>query len=348
MVKWLKRLLPFSLVAITLAALTVLWADQKLSEPLNLVDDDYLLDLRPGTGFSAMAASLAADGVIAYPADILNVYARLTGSAGAIQSGEYRLPSGLNSYDLLALLVSGDVVRYRATLIEGWTFAEMVSYLAEHPELDKRFDPAQPLWAQLEVTAPLHENPEGLFFPDTYSFVKGATDTGIMKRAYRRMQAVLNQEWPKRSDNLPYDSPYEALIMASIVEKETGQPHERQRIAGVFVSRLEKNMRLQTDPTVIYGLPAAEKKNLRSRHLKDDSNPYNTYRHKGLPPTPIALPGRAAIHAALHPVQDGALFFVAKGDGSHQFSETLEQHQQAVRDYQLKRRKDYRSSPTKP
>ncbi|MAY36963.1 MAG: aminodeoxychorismate lyase [Spongiibacteraceae bacterium] len=347
MFKWLKRLLPLSLVFVTLAALVVLWADQQLTRPLNVAGDEYLLDLKPGTGFSSMARSLAADQLIDYPVELLSVYARFAGYAGAIQSGEYRLRPGLNSYDLLALLVSGEVVRYRATLIEGWTFADLTAYLAAHPDLDKRFDSNAPVWAQLGIDEPLHENPEGLFFPDTYSFVKGATDIGIMKRAYRRMLSVLDEEWAGRSEGLPFTDPYEALILASIVEKETGQPHERERIAGVFVSRLQKNMRLQTDPTVIYGLPQVERKNLRSRHLADASNPYNTYRRKGLPPTPIAMPGRAAIHAALHPLQDGALFFVAKGDGSHQFSETLEQHQQAVRDYQLQRRKDYRSSPAK-
>ena len=160
--------------------------------------------------------------------------------------------------------------------------------------------------------------------------------------------AILEEEWQGRAPYLPYQTPYEALIMASIVERETGLPQERGEIAGVFVRRLQTGMKLQTDPTVIYGLGQAFDGNLRRRHLVDESNPYNSYRHKGLPPTPIALPGRAAIHAALHPVDGTALFFVARGDGGHVFSTTLAEHQRAVRKYQLQRRKDYRSSPEKP
>jgi UPF0755 protein len=162
------------------------------------------------------------------------------------------------------------------------------------------------------------------------------------------MLAVLAEEWQHRSQPLPYESPYEALIMASIVERETGLPDERGEIAGVFVRRLQRNMRLQTDPTVIYGLGEEFDGNLRRVHLLDQSNPYNTYRHRGLPPTPIALPGRAAIHAALHPQEGKTLFFVARGDGGHYFSETLAEHERAVRKYQLQRREDYRSAPTRP
>ncbi|WP_372797865.1 endolytic transglycosylase MltG [Litorivivens sp.] len=345
MVKWIKRCFAVALAVGTLGALGVLWANHKLAQPLNIASSDYMLMIESGTGFSEMSARLEVEGLIGFPPIVLNLYARLSETEGAIQSGEYLLHSGLNSYDLVDLLTRGDVVRYRATLIEGWTFAEVLNYLSNHPNLEQHYDPQKTVWSQIGVESPLNAHPEGLFFPDTYSFVRGATDVGILSRAYQQMVQVVETEWARRAEGLPYETPYDALIMASIVEKETGQPHERDRIAGVFVTRLQKNMRLQTDPTVIYGLPQDERRNIRSRHLKDATNPYNTYRHSGLPPTPIAMPGQAAIHAALNPLQDGALFFVAKGDGSHQFSETLDQHRQAVRDYQLKRREDYRSAP---
>lgn len=343
--KWLRRVASFLLLAITLAALLVLWANHELSRPLMPDEADPRLDLAPGTGFSAVTAQLARDGIIDYPPRLLDLYARLSGKASQIRAGEYAFRPGMNSYDLLDLLLSGDVIRYRVTLVEGKTYRDALKALAAHKKLQASVDPSQPLWPQLGVDAPLAEHPEGLFFPDTYSFVKGDTDVSILQRAYWRMLEILDREWVGRAEGLPYENPYQALIMASIVEKETGHPDERERIAGVFISRLQRNMRLQTDPTVIYGLGEAYEGNLRRRHLQDDSNRYNTYRQHGLPPTPIALPGWASIHAALNPLQDGSLYFVARGDGSHQFSKSLEEHQQAVRDYQLRRRDDYRSSP---
>ena len=345
MPNWVKRFLSLTLVAITLLAFAVIWGDIQLAKPLVISGDSQSLELAPGTGFSSMSERLQREQLIDYPPQLLNAYARLAGQTGSIKAGEYALPAGINSYELLDLMISGEVVKYQVTLVEGRTFVELLTFLAEQPQLQQHYNDSVSLWEQLDIETPFHENPEGLFFPDTYSFVKGASDLSILRRAYRRMQKVLGREWAKRAEGLPYASPYEALIMASIVERETGHPDERERIAGVFVSRLQKNMRLQTDPTVIYGLAVEEKANLRTRHLLDDANPYNTYRHKGLPPTPIAMPGLAAIRASLHPLQDGALYFVARGDGSHQFSQTLEQHQQAVRDYQLRRREDYRSSP---
>lgn len=343
--KWLRRVASFLLLAITLAALLVLWANHELSRPLTVDEPDRRLDVVPGTGFSVVTAQLARAGIIDYPPRLLDLYARLSGKAGLIRAGEYAYRPGMDSYDLLDLLLSGDVIRYRATLVEGKTYRDALSALGAHEKLESRLDPSQPLWSQLGIDEPLAEHPEGLFFPDTYSFVKGDTDAGILRRAYQRMLEILEREWAGRAEDLPYESPYQALIMASIVERETGQPDERERIAGVFVSRLQRNMRLQTDPTVIYGLGEAYEGNLRRRHLQDDSNRYNTYRQHGLPPTPIALPGWASIHAALNPLRDGSLYFVARGDGSHQFSESLEEHLQAVRDFQLRRRDDYRSSP---
>ena len=196
----------------------------------------------------------------------------------------------------------------------------------------------------LELVAPIGQ-PEGFFFPDSYHYARGATDWDIVQRAHAQMRAILEQEWQGRAEDLPYETPYEALIMASIIERETGLPAEREEIAGVFVRRLLLGMRLQTDPTVIYGLGSNFDGNLKRKHLADKGNPYNSYRHSGLPPTPIALPGRADIHAALHPAAGDTLYFVARGDGGHVFSATLAEHEQAVRKYQLRRKKNYRSSP---
>lgn len=345
---WAKRFFRLLLVCVTLLSLAAIWADIQLSKPLLIEGSGETLELTPGTGFSTMTAGLERRQLIAYPPELLNIYARVVGKVGSIKAGEYALPRGINSYELLDLIVRGEVVHYQITLVEGRTFNELLGHLTAYPQLEHRYQSSMPVWQQLGIDFPLNEHPEGLFFPDTYSFVKGATDLSILSRAYRRMQLVLEREWAQRVEGLPYRSPYEALIMASIVERETGRPDERELIAGVFVSRLQKNMRLQTDPTVIYGLGDDEKHNLRSKHLVDDSNRYNTYRHSGLPPTPIAMPGLAAIRATLNPLQDGSLYFVARGDGSHYFSKTFEEHQQAVRDYQLSPRKGYHSSPRPP
>jgi UPF0755 protein len=205
--------------------------------------------------------------------------------------------------------------------------------------LDGRADPRL-----IEMIKP-HSLPEGLFFPDTYTYVRGDSDWSVLQRSHSTMLSVLQEEWQQRASHLPYVDPYDALILASIVERETGLPEERKQISGVFVRRLQKGMPLQTDPTVIYGLGIEFDGNLQRSHLQETSNPYNTYRHPGLPPTPISLPGRAAIHAALHPDAGSSLYFVARGDGGHVFSETLTQHNKAVREYQIQPGKDYRSTP---
>jgi UPF0755 protein len=299
-----------------------------------------------GSSLASVADELVRRDVLRRP-QLWRGIARLQGLDGQIKRGEYEFTALMSPADLLAMLVAGTVRHYSVTLPEGITLAMALAILQQQPEVKALLDGVSD--PRLKGLLEPGQAAEGLFFPDTYSYIRGDSDLDILKRAHRRMQEVLTQSWSMRStDELPYSGPYEALIMASVVERETGVAEERRRIAGVFVRRLQKRMRLQTDPTVIYGLGPEFDGNLRRRHLEDKSNPYNTYKHRQLPPTPIALPGREAIDAALHPLAGSELYFVARGDGSHQFSDTLEQHLQAVRQYQLQRRKNYRSSPPKP
>ncbi|MEC7569928.1 MAG: endolytic transglycosylase MltG, partial [Pseudomonadota bacterium] len=244
---------------------------------------------------------------------------------------------------LLDRMDRNDVILYPITIPEGVTFSWFLATLWEHPEVTRVLESVHDE-RLLNVIQP-HASPEGLFLPETYLIQSGDTDLDVLVRARAAMQNALMDAWSARTENLPLTEPYEALILASIVEKETGVASERPEIAGVFTRRLALRMRLQTDPTVIYGLGTEFDGNLTRRHLRDDNNQFNTYRIAGLPPTPIALPGKEAIVASLNPKDGEALYFVAKGDGSHAFSRTLSEHEENVRRYQLKRRKDYRSSP---
>lgn len=314
-------------------------------QPLSVPDGGYRLVVNAGDSFRGVVNRLSRDGVVTYP-ELVILHARWTGDDQQIKHGEYLLPVNSTAQSLLELLKSGKTIQYQITLPEGITLVQALNILGRQENLDVAVEGGQDA-ALLEIVAP-YPHPEGLFFPDTYQFPDGTTDLELLKLAHQQMMAILEEEWQERAPDLPYQNPYEALIMASIIERETGLPEERDEIAGVFVRRLQSGMKLQTDPTVIYGLGEAFDGNLRRQHLGDESNPYNSYRHEGLPPTPIALPGRAAIHAALHPADGTTLFFVARGDGGHVFSTTLAEHQQAVRKYQLQRRKDYRSSPEKP
>jgi len=259
--------------------------------------------------------------------------ANLLGQGRGLKAGEYLFEPGISARGILGQVVAGRVVRYPVVLVEGWTFRQFLQALARTEKL------AQTLTGQssAQIMATLgypDQHPEGRFFPDTYHFTAGDSDRTILMRAYQRMQQRLELEWSARAPDLPVRSAYDALILASIVEKETGKPEERPLIAGVFTNRLRRGMRLQTDPTVIYGLGDRFDGNLRRRDLERD-NPYNTYTRAGLPPTPIAMPGAAALHAALHPADTRALYFVSRGDGSHVFSETLTEHNAAVIKYQL-------------
>lgn len=266
----------------------------------------------------------------------LSWYARLSGQASALKAGEYQLAPGMRAIDLTALLASGRVVLHELRLLEGWTFAQALAAVRAHPALVHTLPQQDAAAALMEALGAPAQHPEGRFYPDTYRFPRGTSDVEFLRRAYRTLERVLAEEWRARAPDLPYATPDQALVMASIVEKETGRADERGEIAGVFVRRLQKRMRLATDPSVIYGLGEAFDGNLRKRDLLADG-PYNTYTRAGLPPTPICLPGRAALHAALHPAPGKTLYFVSRGDGSHQFSETFADHEAAVRKYQLKR-----------
>lgn len=312
-----------------------------LQQPLNLTQEK-LLDVPSGSSPTGVLNRLQADGVIK-DAFWLRLYWRFNLQGQSLHSGEYRMAPGMNAESLLDLWQKGEVVQYSVTLVEGWTFRQVRAALAKQVKLEQTAsDLSDP-----ELMAKLgHPDvfPEGRFFPDTYRYVRGMTDVELLKQAYSRLDEVLQEEWEKRAADVPYSDPYQALIMASLVEKETGVPQERGQIAGVFVRRLQQGMLLQTDPTVIYGLGDRYNGKI-TRALLKEPTPYNTYVISGLPPTPISMVGREAIHAAMHPVAGNSLYFVARGDGSHVFSADLDAHNAAVKAFQLKRRADYRSSP---
>ncbi len=303
------------------------WADRPgaLAEPVVFV-------VPPGRPLEGVARDLEAHGVID---DGLRFrwFARLRDAAGAIRAGEYRFAPATSPARVLERMVTGEVVVHRLLILEGSTVRDLLALLAHAPGLERRLAGATPadLFARLGLGG---GHAEGWFFPDTYHYEHGDSDADLLLRAHRRMRAVLAQAWTKREAALPYEDERDALIVASIIEKETGLPEHRARIGGVVVRRLMLGMPLQTDPTVIYGLGAAFDGDLTRAHLELDG-PYNTYTRRGLPPTPIALPGRAAIEAALHPAPGTALYFVARGDGATWFSDTLREHNEAVRRFQL-------------
>ena len=319
-------------VIAVLVAGTALYTVRFLESPLHIGAQPEPLQITTGSSFRSVAQSLADRGILVNPR-LLSVYARWTGQASSIQAGDYLLDPGLSVRELLDKLTRGDVRLYAFTLVEGWNHRELLQALHQQAELQASMTPED--WpALLQELGADTDHPEGLFLPETYHFPRGTSDRELLRQAYGLMQATLEAEWPLRSADTPVKSPYEALILASIVEKETARADERARIAGVFARRLEKRMRLQTDPTVIYGIGPAFDGNLRRRDLQTDTA-YNTYTRGGLPPTPIAMPGRAAIHAALNPAAGDELYFVATGlgDGSHEFSANKAEHDAAVARY---------------
>ena len=303
---------------------------------IQLPGGEHIFAIEPGTNIKAIANKLSLDKIIEDPW-LFILLAKLKGVETKVRAGEYRLRPGQSTSGLLELFTTGNSIQYSFTVIEGWTFRQLMTQLENHPVIINTLKNKtnEQIMTTLGYAG---QHPEGLFYPDTYQFPKGTTDILFLKRAYQLMQKNLAKAWDKRAKNLPIKTAYEALILASIIEKETGVGYERPLIASVFIQRLNKNMRLQTDPTIIYGMGDQFDGNIRRKDLKKDT-PYNTYVHKGLTPTPIALPGLDAINAALNPAESKALYFVAKGDGTHQFSETLKDHNNAVIKYQLNGRK---------
>jgi UPF0755 protein len=302
-----------------------------VSSPLTLKSESVEFHVTPGNGMRAAAGEIAAAGVALDPW-VLIVLGKLLRVETSIKAGNYEISRGVTPLELLNKLTRGDVTQAEIAFIEGWTFRQMRERLDAHPDLrhDSTGLPDSEILRQIGATQGVAE---GLFFPDTYLFSRQSSDIGVLARAYRTMQRHLAREWQARAGGLPYGDAYQALIMASLVEKETGRDQDRPLVAAVFINRLRQGMLLQSDPTVIYGVGEKFDGNLRKRHLLTDT-PYNTYTRAGLPPTPIAMPGLASLAAALHPAASEAIYFVARGDGSSHFSATLEEHNQAVNRYQ--------------
>ena len=329
------RLLRAGLLFGTFAVLIAgAWLAYFAFNPIDVRPNARTFNVDHGRSLRSVSEQFAQAGLISDHWSFL-VFARLMGAAGEVKAGSYEVGEKITPQQLLEKIVRGEFAQAEIKFIEGWTFAQLRSALDAHPAL--RHDSTG--LRNAEILQRLGSDkaiPEGLFFPDTYYFAVASSDLALLKQAYSRMQSKLQSLWEQRVAGLPLKNAYEALTFASIVEKETGRNDERELVAAVFINRLKRGMRLQTDPTVIYGLGPAFDGNLRRRDLQAD-NIYNTYTRYGLPPTPIAMPGEASIKAATHPAQSTALYFVARGDGSHQFSSSLVEHNRAVNKFQLHR-----------
>ena len=325
----MKKLIVLILMAAVLAAGGVAyWSSQPITPAGQAAIDFTIL---PGSSVRSTTEQIAAAGVPLQP-QLLEALARVSGKSARMKAGSYSLKPGTTPLRLLDQLVRGEFAQESLAVIEGWTFAQMRRAVAAHPSL--KHESAQ--WSEQELlakVAPDVKAAEGQFFPDTYRFARHSSDLLLYRQAFTLMQKRLDEAWRQRAADLPYQNRYQALIMASIVEKETGRAVERTKIASVFVNRLRRGMLLQTDPTVIYGMGERYQGQIRKRDLLADT-PYNTYTRAGLPPTPIALPGAASITAALNPARSEALYFVSRGDGTSQFSDNLDDHNRAVNQYQ--------------
>ncbi|MFD2367941.1 endolytic transglycosylase MltG [Pseudoduganella sp. GCM10020061] len=324
----MKKLL-FVVTVLTLAAAS--WFGYWASKPITQAGEPIPFTIEPGSSGVGAMRQIAAAGVPVDP-QMLSLLGRVTRKSGNIKAGAYELKPGASPMDLLDQLVRGEFAQESVRIIEGWTFRQMRAAIEATPALrhDTKSLSDSELMARI---APQYKQPEGLFFPDTYLFAKGASDLQVYKQAHAMMMSHLNAAWEKRDPGLPYKTPYDALIMASIIEKETGSKAERGMIAGVFVNRLKMGMMLQTDPAVIYGIGERFDGDIRKKDLQTDT-PYNTYMRAGLPPTPIALPGVQSLAAALSPARTDALYFVSRGDGTSHFSGNLSDHNKAVNQYQ--------------
>lgn len=324
----IKKIIGISIVfGLLFGASLAFWARQPIIDGGPVIE----FTIKPGSGLNSAAQQIANAGAPVNPM-LLTLLARATFKGGKLKAGSYELKPGSTPLRLIDQLVRGEFAQESLVIIEGWTFKQMRQAMADHPAIkhDTKALSDQELAAKI---APDYPAPEGLFFPDTYLFAKGASDWQIFRQAHVALIKHLNDAWGAHDPGLPYKNPYQALIMASIIEKETGQRSERGMIAGVFVNRLKLGMMLQTDPTVIYGMGAKYQGKIRKRDLETDT-PFNTYTRTGLPPTPISLPGVASLSAALHPSKTDALYFVSRNDGSSQFSDNLNEHNRAVNKYQ--------------
>ncbi len=330
----MKRFMVIAGILALMAGSAVLFASHQykrfLETPLSLPVEAYVIQIESGTSASTIIKHLAGFGFTRHSWQ-WRLLMRL--EPPAIKTGEYQLDPGILPRELLQLLSSGAVIQYRFTLVEGWTFTQLLQALAKNDVLrqtvERDSNKAGDEAGTVMISGLGLDYPEGWFFPETYQFTRGDSDFDVLDRAHKAMKKELDGAWEARNYDLPLNSPYELLILASIIEKETGKEEERGQVAGVFIRRLQKGMRLQTDPTVIYGMGDSFDGNIRRSDLKTDT-PYNTYTRSGLPPTPIAMPGRASLLAAARPDAGDALYFVADGKGGHTFSATLQEHQQAV------------------
>ena len=323
----LNCFLTLILLAAWAAGVFYLQYQKALNAPL-VAEGDGIITVKRGDTLASLNHELVQRGVI-HSDWVLPVYARLNPQAANIKAGDYRIDASASLPSLMNDITNGKVVVYNITVVEGKTFKDLRASLVQTAGIEHTLNDKTD--AQIATLLGIDGSPEGWFMPETYQFHRGSSDLELLKRMYGEMQRTLEQEWPNRADGLPLANPYQALILASIIEKETGVASERPHIAGVFVRRLQKDMLLQTDPSVIYGA-ADYHGDLTRKHLQTDT-PYNTYINKGLPPTPIALPGKASLQAALHPADGDSLYFVADGKGGHTFSATYEEHQQAVARY---------------
>lgn len=333
MIKRIKRWFLLSILAVIAITIAIVYY---AVAPLKLQPNSQEIIIQPNSSLKSIANQLVQQGVLNEPWRFI-ILAKLLHKEQYLQPGSYTLNKNINPYHLLLSLNHGKTTQGSVTFIEGRTFAQMRDKLAKNDAVKYTVG----LMSETEILSLLgsqYRTAEGLFFPDTYYFDRGTQDVVLLKRSYDAMQAKLTKAWASRDANLPYKNSYQALIMASIIEKETGKASERPMIAGVFINRLRIGMRLQTDPSVIYGIGLRYDGNIRKKDLLADT-PYNTYTRTGLPPTPIAMPGLASIEAALHPADTKALYFVGKGDGSHAFSNNLDEHNRAVAKYQLGNRK---------
>jgi UPF0755 protein len=330
--RYLILILVFLLAAGWLLKLDI---ERALHGPL-LLDSDEVLVLERGTGWNQVVAEMQARNWLRHERDALylRALARIDPRTNRIRAGEYMAAAGGSPLRLLERLAAGEVIQYELTLVEGWRFSQAMAAIRAHPKLRQTLPADADGAAVMAAIGAEARHPEGRLLPETYRFPAGTTDVAFLRRAYEALQREVASVWESRRDGLPYQSPEDMLIMASIIERETGAPHERTKVAGVFVRRLGIGMRLQTDPTVMYGVAEDFTGRLRTIHLRTDT-PYNTYTRAGLPPTPICLPGRASLRAAVEPADGDALYFVSRNDGTHHFSATLQEHNAAVRRYQL-------------